>query len=199
MAAKTSAQMRNSELAKIHIAVKDLGYDRDTYEDILWTVCRVRSSADLDSKGRFKLLAHFEHLGWKSGRKKEPKRTKMTADQLGKIEALLADASRPWAYAHGMARQMFKQDRLEWITVAEARKLIAALEYDAQKRGLRSSIEEQLQELGKDKQFIQGKFKLPDASWWNKIKTLRAIDGYLADLIEEQAVHDNCAAGLNDE
>jgi len=63
--------MRNAELGKIHIAVKDLCLDRDTYEDILWTVARVRSAADLDSQGRFKLLAHFRALGWKATEKKK--------------------------------------------------------------------------------------------------------------------------------
>jgi len=62
--------MRNAELGKIHIAVKDLCLDRDTYEDILWTIARVRSSADLDSQGRFKLLAHFRSLGWQQVSKK---------------------------------------------------------------------------------------------------------------------------------
>lgn len=70
---KTPAKMRLAELAKIHIAKKDLGLDRDTYEDILWTICRVKSSADLDSHGRFKLIAHFKHLGWKPKRKSKPK------------------------------------------------------------------------------------------------------------------------------
>ena len=70
---KTSIQMRNKELAKIHIAKKDLCLDRDTYEDILWTICRVKSSADLDSVGRFKLIKHFESLGWGSTRKKKRK------------------------------------------------------------------------------------------------------------------------------
>lgn len=67
---RTADDYRRSELAKIHIAKKDLGLDRDTYEDILWTICRVKSSANLDSQGRFKLLKHFRSLGWKSSRKK---------------------------------------------------------------------------------------------------------------------------------
>lgn len=70
---KTSVKMRNLELAKIHIAKKALGLDRDTYEDILWVVCRVKSSADLDSQGRFKLLKHFESLGSSSTRKSRAK------------------------------------------------------------------------------------------------------------------------------
>jgi len=70
---KSPADYRRSELGKIHIAKAALGLDRDTYEDILWTICRVRSSADLDSTGRFKLLKHFKSLGWSpSSSKKRP-------------------------------------------------------------------------------------------------------------------------------
>ena len=67
---KSPADYRRTELAKIHIARAALGLDRDTYEDILWTICRVRSSADLDSTGRFKLLKHFRSLGWAPSRGK---------------------------------------------------------------------------------------------------------------------------------
>jgi phage gp16-like protein len=182
MANRTPEQYRRAELGKIHIAKKALGLDDDCYRDVLWTVCRVRSAADLDSTGRFKLIKHFESLGWSQGRKKAPKSSgKMTPEQMGKIEALLADASRPWQYAHSMATRMFKKDRLEWITVSEARKLIAALEYDAQKRHLRSSIERQMQPLGKDKQSIQKDLNLPKG-WWNKIGCLKLASLYLYKL-----------------
>jgi len=71
--AKTPDQYRRSELAKIHLAKKDLCLDDDTYRDVLWAVCRAKSAADLDSQGRFKLIAHFKSLGWQSSRGKRPK------------------------------------------------------------------------------------------------------------------------------
>jgi len=67
---RTPSDYRRSELAKIHMAAKALGLDRDVYEDVLWTVARVHSAADLDSQGRFKLLAHFKHLGWVQAKSK---------------------------------------------------------------------------------------------------------------------------------
>jgi len=69
---KSPSDYRRSELAKIHVAKKALGLDDDTYRDVLWTICTVRSSADLDSHGRFKLIAHFKALGWKPARAKKP-------------------------------------------------------------------------------------------------------------------------------
>jgi len=78
--------MRNKELAQIHIAKKALDLDDDTYRDILWTVCRAKSSADLDSQARFKLIAHFKYLGWKPVRKA---RAKVTDPKEKKIWSLL--------------------------------------------------------------------------------------------------------------
>lgn len=62
---RTGEASRRADLAKIHLAKKQLGLDDDTYRDILWAVCRARSAADLDSQGRARLLAHFRHLGWR--------------------------------------------------------------------------------------------------------------------------------------
>lgn len=62
---RSGTQLRNAELAQIHIARKDLALDEDTYRAVLWTVSRVRSSKDLDWTGRKKLLEHFRAKGWK--------------------------------------------------------------------------------------------------------------------------------------
>jgi len=72
-ASKSPSDYRRSELGKIHIAKAALGLDDDTYRDVLWTIGRVRSAADLDSQGRFKLLAHFRSLGWNASWKKKGK------------------------------------------------------------------------------------------------------------------------------
>ena len=58
---------------------------------------------------------------------------------LGKVEALLADAKRPWAYAHNTARQMFKVARVEWLDSDQLHKLVAALQIDSQRQRRRSS------------------------------------------------------------
>lgn len=77
--------MRNKDLAKIHIAKKDLGLDDDEYRDILWTICRVRSSAELDFAGREKLLKHFRSRGFRAKRKVGPKSTGRMVDKIRAI------------------------------------------------------------------------------------------------------------------
>lgn len=56
---------RRRDLAAIHAAKRDLDMTDDAYRDILWSVARVRSSADLDQAGRSKVLDHFRACGWK--------------------------------------------------------------------------------------------------------------------------------------
>lgn len=60
---------RKADLAAIHIAKGELGWDDDHYRDILFAVCRVRSSAALDHAGRKRFLAHLRACGWSGGSK----------------------------------------------------------------------------------------------------------------------------------
>jgi phage gp16-like protein len=135
------ASVRNAELAKIHIAKKELSLDEDTYRSMLWTVARVRSSKDLDGAGRKRLLDHLAARGFKG----EPKRRRAgrphnisTSKQLQKIEALLTDASRAWAYVDAMCVRMFQVDRVTFANPDQLQRLVAALTYDQRRRKKRA-------------------------------------------------------------
>ncbi|KQC11104.1 MAG: hypothetical protein APR55_08150 [Methanolinea sp. SDB] len=52
-----------------------------------------------------------------------------------KIEAMLAEAKRPWKYAHDMAKHMYNIDRLEWCHEMQIHDIVAALVYDAKRHG----------------------------------------------------------------
>lgn len=54
--------------------------------------------------------------------------------QLGKVEALLADAGREWAYAHAVAKRLCRVERVDWCNPAQLSKVIAALQLDADRR-----------------------------------------------------------------
>lgn len=56
---------------------------------------------------------------------------------LGKIEAQLTEAGRAWAYADGIARNMFKVDKVAWCKPEQLQKIVAALTYDAKRHGRR--------------------------------------------------------------
>lgn len=138
---------RHRELAAIHIAKKQLGLDDATYRDMLWTVGRVRSAKDLDHAGRQAVIEHLRRRGFaRVDAKPEAPRDHgrkpvVPADRqalVNKLEALLADAARPWNYVRAMAKRMFKVDQLEWATAAQLQSLVAALEYDRKRRQRRT-------------------------------------------------------------
>ena len=141
------AQPRNNALAQIHIAKAQLGMDDDTYRAMLWAQARVKSARDLDHAGRAKVLAHMAACGATLGRTAptfpgKPRNPPADrAAQIRKIEALLADADRPWAYAVGMCKRMCRVDAIEFATPDHLQKLIAALTYDAQRRAKRMAQE----------------------------------------------------------
>ena len=60
--------------------------------------------------------------------------------QMGKVEALLADAGREWAYAHAVAQRVCKVERVEWCNPDQLAKVIAALQIDADRRARRAAV-----------------------------------------------------------
>jgi len=131
---------RRTDLAKIHIAKKQLGMDEDTYREMLRSVAGVDSAGKLTAAGRRKVLDHLAAAGFAGKKKDYPGRPKMrglgdAAGLMRRIEACLAEAGRPWAYVHGMAKHMFGVDRVQWCDADELRKIVAALMIDARRNG----------------------------------------------------------------
>lgn len=133
----TTNDTRRADLAKIHLAKRQLGMTDDVYRDLLWNIARVRSAADLDEHGRRAVIAQLKNCG---ARFTPPRRGRAAGEkrkQLAKIQAFLAEAKRPDSYADGMARRMFNVERVEWCTPEQLGKIIAALAYDARRHGRR--------------------------------------------------------------
>lgn len=139
---------RNSLLAKVHIARKDMGLDEDTYRDMLRGVLGVESAGDASDRQLGMLLGHLRQLGWED---KPPCRKFLTPKEItqpqarpdckslmGKIGAQLADAKRPWSYATALSKRICKIDALEWCKAEDLAKIVAALDYDAKRRARRA-------------------------------------------------------------
>lgn len=147
MRAINAEALRKRELAAIHVAKTQLALDEDEYRSILRAVTGKGSSAELDWQGRKKLLDHFKKLGFKvKAAKAGRERPSVGSDRvvmIGKIEALLADAGRPWAYVDGLVKKLFasstKVERIEFCDAAHLRKVIAALVIDARRRASRQA------------------------------------------------------------
>ena len=132
-----------ANLAKIHIAKKELNLEDEIYRDILHTQFTKTSSRDLNDFQAVKLLQHFQALGWDQGNGKKKSHGRRPANidrgdraaQLQKIEALLTIGKLPWGYADAIARQMRLADKVEWVGTTDLYRVIAALTYKAKKEG----------------------------------------------------------------
>lgn len=135
---------RNAQLAKIHIAKKDLGMDDDAYREMLISVAGVESAGKLSATGMARVLAHLEQCGWrpagktnKHGRKPHNLGTgrNSRSAQLKKIEALLTVGNRQWKYADVLAKKICRVDSIAFVHESELYKIITALRLQAKREG----------------------------------------------------------------
>lgn len=123
---RAAAERRRRELAAIHIAVKRLGLDDESYRKMLKGAAGVRSAADLDAAGRAAMLDSLRGRPTPA-----PDKRRMIA----KIRALLG--RRPEAYAEAILQRLTGHDHrvpLAWGAPEQLRKVIAALQYDANRK-----------------------------------------------------------------
>jgi len=125
---------RRKDIIAIHAAKRDLCMDEDAYRAILWSVCTVESSTDLDQAGRNKLLDHFRACGWKPVQKVNEWAfiDKAAVDRqplLRKICAVCRSMKVGKAYAEGAAKRQHSIDRkLEMMDQGELWLLAGVLE-----------------------------------------------------------------------
>jgi len=143
--------LRRRTLAAIHAQAKALGLDEDVYRDLVARVSREHGpeqrSAGKCSQRQLNAIANeLRKQTGKPAKAAEAARQRVgkprgdLSPQLGKIEALLADAGREWEYAHALARRLCKGVvRLEWCSTDQLAKVIAALQIDADRRARRSA------------------------------------------------------------
>lgn len=134
---------KTRQIAAIHVLKAKARLDEETYRAMLMAVGGADSSKCLTAEGRRRALDHLRQLTQpprgEPGSRSYPDRPHSTDQRplLRKIEALLADAKRPWSYALGVCRRVAKRDRLEFCSDAELSKIVAALSYDARRRHTR--------------------------------------------------------------
>jgi phage gp16-like protein len=132
---------RKSALAKIHIGAQQVGMDEDTRRDMIRRIggAASGSSADLTDAGIGAVLGHLYGLGFTPSRPaKAGKKPTMTASRqalFNKIDAYLAEAGRSIAYADGIAKRMYRLDKVAWCNDVQLRGVIAALDKNAKKEG----------------------------------------------------------------
>lgn len=122
-------------IAKIHVAKKELALDDETYRDVLERVTGKDSCKNMDLSELKAVVMDLKRLGFtpKQTAKTQTdhgRRPTTTADKqpmLDKIEAILADRGLHWHYAHGMAKKMFGKELVTWLTTEQMYKIVQAL------------------------------------------------------------------------
>lgn len=129
MPAKKKYSAKRAAIAKIHIAKKELGFDDDTYRDVLFYVTGERSCSDMNLDQLSRVIAEMRRKGWqpKSEHGAKPRVAQQRQHTLDKIEALLAEDGKHWNYAKAMAKHMFDKDAIEFLTDEQLHKLMQAL------------------------------------------------------------------------
>ncbi|BCL49825.1 GemA protein [Citrobacter koseri] len=129
---------RNALIGAIKAGQNWLQWDDVTYRSVLRRLTGKVSATKCSLPELQVIREHMHQQGFprprsrKHGRRPSvPCRRKAV---LGKIEALLADAGRPWNYAEGLASHMFRQHVIEWLTDEQLTKLMQALIIDAKRR-----------------------------------------------------------------
>lgn len=120
---------RNAIVAKVHIAKVQLGLDEETYRDVLWRVTGKRSCKDLGVVELMRVLDEMGRLGFRpTGSKgRRPRVAGHRRRVLAKIEAVLGDLGLGWRYAEALARRMFGQSVIEWLSDEQLMGLMQAL------------------------------------------------------------------------
>jgi phage gp16-like protein len=136
---KEDVARRRVEIARIHLQAKQLGIDEEVRRQMMFRLTGKRSTAEMDAADRAKVL---DHLRRQFGKPKYPGRphnidSHEAPQELRKIEALLAEAKRPWSYADAMAKRIAGVERCAFLDGPGARKVLAALIYDRNRRGAR--------------------------------------------------------------
>lgn len=123
----------SADLAKIHIAKKQLAMDDDAYRAMLKNIGGVESAKDLSQSAVGRVLAHLKRCGFKAVAKKSDRKQADDAQsrkiralwlqlhQLGAVRDPSEQALAAWI------RRMGKVDALQWLPTDVASKAIEEL------------------------------------------------------------------------
>lgn len=131
-------------LAKLHIAKKELHLTDDIYRDILRRITGRDSAANINDVQADKVLRHFVRMGWKPKYQHELPGITIPGDpQSQKIRALWITMHKAGVVKNGsdlallaFVRRVTQIDRLEWCNSEDKNKVIEALKEWALREGV---------------------------------------------------------------
>ncbi|KGT95321.1 hypothetical protein NG99_04700 [Erwinia typographi] len=122
----------------VHTGKSRLGWDDDTYRDVLARLTGKRSASDCSATELEKVVTYMRTVGFAptASYGRRPRVATGRKGMLSKIEALLAEAGRPWDYLDGIVERMLGEKKpVEWLNDDQVRKLMQMLIVDAKRHG----------------------------------------------------------------
>lgn len=101
-----------------------LGWDDATYRSVLVRLTGKSSAKECSIREMKDVIEYMHSQGFPrqapKGKGRRPNVAEHRKAIVAKIEALLADSGLSWAYAEGIALQMWKESLLEWLNNKDA-------------------------------------------------------------------------------
>lgn len=122
----------------IHTGKKALGWDDETYRAVLARVTGKYSARDCTEAERERVVLYMRSQGFTSvaGHGKKPNVAAGRKAMVSKIEAMLAEAGRPWGYVDTLVERMIGERKpLEWLNDDQVRTVMQILIVDARRHG----------------------------------------------------------------
>ena len=129
--------MKRNLIRIIHTGKSSLGWDDETYRDVLARQTGKRSARDCTLSELEKVVTYMRTVGFApSSRGHRPRVASGRQAMLSKIEAMLAEAGRPWSYLDSIVERMLGEKKpVEWLNDDQVRKLMQMLIVDAKRHG----------------------------------------------------------------
>jgi len=122
----------------IHTGKTRLGWDDETYRAALARETGKRSAKDCTEAELERMVRYLRIQGFVpvAGHRRRPSVAAGRKGMLRKIEAMLAEAGRPWGYLDGVIVRMLGEKKpVEWLNDDQVRKLMQMLIVDAKRHG----------------------------------------------------------------
>lgn len=129
--------MKRNLIRIVHTGKSSLGWDDDTYRDVLARQTGKRSARDCSVTELEKVVLYMRTLGFAAtSRGRRPRVAAGRKGMLSRIEALLAEANRPWSYLDGVIERMLGEKKpVDWLNDDQVRKVMQMLIVDAKRHG----------------------------------------------------------------
>ncbi|EPA1042871.1 gp16 family protein [Enterobacter bugandensis] len=129
--------MRRNLIRIIHTGKSVLGWDDDTYRDVLAREAGKYSARDCSDTELEKVVLYMRTRGFApSSRGRRRRVASGRKAMLNKIEVLLAETGRSWTYLDGIVLQMLGENKpVEWLNDDQVRKLLQMMIVDAKRYG----------------------------------------------------------------